>query len=172
MVVVYGRRSMYKMFLNYVFWLLSVSLLIVTEATDCPNLWIAYNGVCYRFTEMSMTFVDAEHYCEQHHGHLVHIESAEENSFVKQEISQLIATHWWIGLSDDDIEGKFVWYGTSKVPEYTDWFPGNPSNSAGKEDCGEIIRDATYGTHWNDVDCHNVQPAVCEQPGGSTEVIG
>ncbi|KAL4218163.1 C-type lectin (CTL) or carbohydrate-recognition domain (CRD) [Mactra antiquata] len=160
------------MFFNSMFWYLGVSILVVTEAIDCPNLWVTYNGECYRFTEMKMTFVEAEHYCQQHNARLVHIESADENNFLKQEISQRIETHWWIGLSDDDIEGKFVWYGTDNVPEFTDWFPGNPSDSAGHEDCGEIIKWANHGIHWNDVYCHNVQPAICEQLGDSGAVIG
>ncbi|KAL4218161.1 hypothetical protein ACF0H5_022897 [Mactra antiquata] len=155
-----------------VFYLISVLIFSVTEATDCPDLWIPYSGSCYRFGHQALTFFEAEHYCQQHNARLVHIESADENNFLKQEMSQLIADRWWIGLSDDDIEGKFVWYGTTSKPEFTDWSAGNPSDSLHNEDCVELIRYQNKEMHWNDIDCHTTRAAICEKTGNLPAVVG
>ncbi|KAL4218164.1 hypothetical protein ACF0H5_022900 [Mactra antiquata] len=72
------------------------------------------------------------------------------------------APKWWIGLADDDVEGTYVWYGTNDKPTFTDWSPGNPSDSGSNEDCGEFDKNGGNGLQWNDVNCHALRPVICE----------
>lgn len=55
------------------------------------------------------------------------------------------------------IEGHWVWASNLQPLEGNYWCPGNPSNSAGHEDCLEF-KDG----HWNDDDCKKLQPFICE----------
>jgi hypothetical protein len=46
---------------------------------------------------------------------------------------------YWIGLSDQKIEGKFVWSSTNEVSEYTNWRTGEPNDSKSDEDCVHLV---------------------------------
>lgn len=47
---------------------------------------------------------------------------------------------YWIGLSDQKIEGKFVWSSTNEVSEYTNWRTGEPNgNLESDEDCIHLV---------------------------------
>ncbi|KAL4238854.1 hypothetical protein ACF0H5_003561 [Mactra antiquata] len=144
-------------------------------ATNCPDLWIPYQGSCYRFGHKHLSFFEAQHYCEQHNGHLVHIESTSEIGFLKEFMDHDKDTNWWIGLTDDDIEGQWVWYGTSVMPEVTDWHTGEPNNSGPGEDCAQYyIYNGGASWSWNDAACNlqNASP-ICELKGTDTlPVVG
>jgi len=61
-------------------------------------------------------------------GHLVTIDDAAENDFVANRFGVFSAgRNLWIGLTDQDVEGTFVW--TSGAPVvYTNWGPGEPND--------------------------------------------
>ncbi|KAL4238852.1 C-type lectin domain 4 member E [Mactra antiquata] len=152
---------------------LSLSLMFCTAeaATTCPDQWIAYQGSCYRFVHQNLTFYDAESYCRQHHGRLVHLETARENGFVKETISHMKEKEWWIGLTDDDIEGQWAWYGSDESPLFTDWSSGQPNG--GDEDCAQFfyLNDAW---EWHDFRCNKANGSpICEmETEAPVNVIG
>jgi len=43
----------------------------------------------------------------------------------------------WIGLTDVDEEGQFIWLDGSAA-EYTNWNSGEPNNWSGNENCTEM----------------------------------
>jgi len=64
-------------------------------------------------------------------GHLVSINDAAENQFLIDNFTSGTDANrvLWIGLTDQNSEGVFQW--TSGEPvTYTNWFPGEPNNSA------------------------------------------
>ncbi|XP_052761774.1 asialoglycoprotein receptor 1-like [Mya arenaria] len=62
---------------------------VATEAiTPCPDDWTAYEGSCYSFHSHNATFTEAEHYCQNHRAHLVHVNDDIENSFLRNEIQE------------------------------------------------------------------------------------
>ncbi|KAL4238855.1 hypothetical protein ACF0H5_003562 [Mactra antiquata] len=132
------------------------------SATDCPDLWTPYHGSCYHFDHTHYSFMDAEQYCNQHNGRLVQFETKEEIAFVKNFISYEKETSWWIGLTDGDVEGQWLWYRTDAAPEVTDWSTGEPNNYGNGEDCVEY-RQVNGHWGWNDVPCGPVRAsAICE----------
>ena len=139
----------------------------------CPSGWLTYNTSCYLFSSVhGMHYVEAEHYCIHHHdGHLVTIESAKENQFLRDYVSRLKGEDYWIGLTDELIEGDWKWESTGNTAVYTDWYPGQPSNSGGDEDCASLLTGINY--HWNDAPCNFNYRPLCEKSEViPVEVIG
>lgn len=60
------------------------------------------------------------------------------------------------------IEGEWVWLTSKSVVEFAKWYPGNPSNSQGNENCMELMHNVS--PHWNDNTCTKTQHYICEKP--------
>ena len=72
--------------------------------------------------------------------------------------------HAWTGLNDRAVEGEWVWDVTNTGIEYTNWYPGEPNNIHGGEDCMELWTNE-YGHHmdkWNDEVCSKAQWCYCQ----------
>jgi hypothetical protein len=66
----------------------------------------------------------------------------------------------WLGATDIDDEGLFVWEDGSEVAKYfKNWADGEPSNSDGKEHCVFISANSLK---WNDYLCNEAGSSVCE----------
>jgi hypothetical protein len=112
-----------------------------------------YGGHTYYLLSLS-TWLEAEAAAVGLGGHLVTIESAEENAWVAGRFA--VQRDLWIGFSDAAIEGTYSW--ASGVPfGYQNWAPGEPNDcSFGtclSEDFGQMFQDYGGGSHgkWNDL---------------------
>lgn len=65
---------------------------------------------------------------------------------------------FWIGFTDQDLEGTFTWKHNNENSEYTNWGAGEPNNG-GNEDCA-VIPSPLY--KWNDDKCSYLMMSVCE----------
>ena len=112
------------------------------------------------------TWDQAQEYCESLGAGLVKINSAEENEFVLDLVTQKAPSleQVWIGLKWST--NNFYWYDNS-VPVYKNWAPHEPNGNA-NEPCGQMwldghsmvpIRAAGY---WNDIPCH----VIADRPNG------
>jgi hypothetical protein len=109
----------------------------------------------------AISWTAAEAACVAWGGHLTSIHSDEENVFV-QELAQekCDKPSLWIGLSDHETEGTFVWSDGSAV-DTEKWNPGEPNNAGGNEDFAEMKADGT----WNDVGVNKaIGCFVCRKP--------
>ncbi|XP_060567084.1 hepatic lectin-like [Ruditapes philippinarum] len=66
----------------------------------------------------------------------------------------------WIGASDYEVEGHYVWYGTGKHVTISDWQPGEPDGH--DEDC--LIYWGNFNWKWADGNCHYQYYFICEKP--------
>jgi len=66
--------------------------------------------------------------------------------------------YFWIGLTDRETEGVFVWESDKSVAAYTDWISGNPDNYNDIEDCVHI----QTGEKWNDINCNSKLYPLCQ----------
>lgn len=128
----------------------------------------AANGHWYRRTLGTYSWGRARQIAQTWSGYLAVPATAEENDWLTQE-SCLLAdvVRAWTGLNDLLEEGTFAWENGEPLV-YTNWFPGNPSNSEGNEDCGEVMGglagqvSSTVGA-WNDWHSTDTSYAVIER---------
>lgn len=109
-------------------------------------------GHNYLYVGTSMSWTDARAYCQSLNGHLATIGSANENTFV----SLMASGSKWIGLTDEAVEGTFVWSNGEPLV-YTNWSGANPDN-AGNQDYVQML---SIGT-WDDTAETPALPFVCE----------
>lgn len=86
------------------------------------------------------------------YNHIVHTNFIFSNS----------ARNWWIGLSDELIEGSWVWYPSGESPGFVDWRQGEPTNNGNQheEDCAFMFHQS--GFQWVDISCAIASSPICE----------
>ncbi len=111
-----------------------------------------YQGRRYRWEPNPTNYAAAQTSCASEGGHLVVVTDDTENGYVQDMISEAA----WIGYSDGESEGNFIW-GTGSASSYTNWGSGQPDNNS-DEDCAE----ANTNGNWNDLNCSANRAFVCE----------
>ncbi|XP_062577653.1 perlucin-like isoform X2 [Saccostrea cucullata] len=158
-------------------WLIVLIKVCVTQ-DFCPEGFFQYGPSCYFFSShLAADWIEAGSFCKRFQGgDLVAIETQSENNFIYQELLMMHENKdFWIGGTDEFVEGHWIWIPTMEKVGFTDWSPGNPSDSSSNEDCMEIIVGHTaQSTHWNDDDCSKKANFICEVPigEGGSPVIG
>lgn len=99
-----------------------------------------FNGHRYRYYEGDITWTEARAMCQSLGGHLVTINSPEEQAFIQ---AKYPGTTGWIGAYGD--ENGWSWV-TGENWSYTNWAPNEPNNTNGDEWFGHIWN----GMQWND----------------------
>jgi streptogramin lyase len=131
---------------------------VITPGDNSPGVGILAgpirnpaNGHDYYLLTQS-NWTDAEAEAIELGGHLATIDDAAENAWVVSNFSEYQNVHrsLWIGLTDQAVEGTFVW--TSGEPvTYTNWAAGEPNNNGGNEDWVEILPSTdSRSPGWND----------------------
>jgi len=112
----------------------------------------SYNGHSYKLINTSMDWDSAQKYCENLGGHLVTINSADEQQFVSSLASKSTKKNVWLGATKNE-NGKFSWV-TGEAAQFSNWGSGEPSNYDGTENA---VMMYTYSNgivslgEWNDI---------------------
>ncbi len=115
-----------------------------------------FNGHTYHLLERSL-WPEAEAEAVYLGGHLATIESQTENNFVLETFGPTATAHYpnmnvslWIGLSDAQEEGRFVWASGSSA-SFSNWASGQPQGGVSDEDYVGIF--VTFGSpgKWHDL---------------------
>jgi hypothetical protein len=144
---------------------------VANSPDDCAGPGTYVNVTCGRFAfgDHSYEIVgtparwhDAVAYCEQVGGHLVTINSPEENQFVFE-----LAPNTWLGATDEEVEGTWRWV-TNEPFDYVNWAPNEPSNWSPSDELPEHYLTFWGGEYpeWNDVPDVATLPFVCEHEPG------
>ncbi|KAL9968085.1 hypothetical protein ACROYT_G026412 [Oculina patagonica] len=116
-------------------------------------------GSCYKFFSKGLNWNGAKSACETLGSKLVVINSQAEQQALTSKIPRNQRT--WMGLyRNPKDKSRWLWVDGSH-PTYTYWLSGEPNDSGGNEDCGEIYEKSS-GYKWNDIPCTTSFPYVCE----------
>ena len=85
-----------------------------------------YNGHTYLVLNDSMTWAQADEYCELIGGHLATITSQEENDFIKYLTLNAGKAIYWLGGMEDQSTGEWFWI-TGEKWDYTNWNVREPT---------------------------------------------
>lgn len=122
---------------------------------------VSFDGHNY-YVVSAQTWYDAEAEANALGGHLTAINYQAEQDFIFGLIQDWVTTHW-IGFTDEEVEGQWVWINGDPVT-YTNWnTPYEPNNYLGIEHCGAT--EVAWGGKWNDLPCDTIHPAVVEVEG-------
>uniref|UniRef100_A0A8C6VYW6 C-type lectin domain-containing protein n=1 Tax=Nothobranchius furzeri TaxID=105023 RepID=A0A8C6VYW6_NOTFU len=105
---------------------------------SCPYGWTQHGARCFLFVNSGKNWDSAEHHCRILGGHLASFHSYSELNFLRH----LVYTgawsfrNTWVGGTD---RGHVIWRWTDgSWYNYNRWYPGEPNNWFGREECMEI----------------------------------
>ncbi|XP_036071158.1 C-type lectin domain family 4 member M-like [Oryzias melastigma] len=121
--------------------------------------WIYFSGSFYYISTTEKSWQDSRIDCWGRGADLIIIGSKEENEFARKFQKRV-----WIGLSDRQIEGRWIWLDGSALRK-SFWYPGEPNNDGDREDCAEM-KFFNKENSWNDAPCTNKYFWICEKKTG------
>ncbi len=141
--------------------------------TGCTGVSFRGGGymLCYG-ADRHLSWQDAEMECEARGMHLVRVDDAEENAFIRRAATNVgFNGSIWLGGSDLATEGTWVWTdgtqfwmgkanGVRVGGNYANWNVAQPDALTSTEDCTEMAQGAAT---WHDVACALLQAFVCEK---------
>jgi len=72
---------------------------------------------------------------------------------------------WWIGLTDQSHEGRWVWAHSVTEATFSAWSPGSPHSGVNPLDCARMEYSREF--LWSDTDCtHAVAAPICQRDQG------
>ncbi|XP_030828651.1 macrophage mannose receptor 1 [Strongylocentrotus purpuratus] len=142
---------------------------VVAPVTDgCPTGWLKYMSSCYQLVTTQKTWTDANTDCVNKNGRLAIINNKYEQAYLASVMGAIYtySFDYWIGLSDTDIPGTYLWVDGS-YPILSAWAPSQPDNYLG--DCVALISAADgIGSNvaglWFDERCYKEHNYICERP--------
>ncbi|XP_070702865.1 immune-related, lectin-like receptor 4 isoform X2 [Pempheris klunzingeri] len=139
----------------------------------CEEGWEKHGGSCYYFSTNRSSWGDSREECRRPGGDLVKIDSEEEQSFLEMRLREQMREDedkFWIGLTDSEEEGKWLWADGSLLDtSLTFWSTGEPDNWSGEnrngEDCVRMGEKAGAEGFkcWFDKSCQKPHRCICEK---------
>ncbi|XP_048733082.2 perlucin-like protein [Ostrea edulis] len=126
----------------------------------CLPGWHPFNNSCYHVSIEDESWMDGMKMCEIHGGYLVHIETAEEDNFITQQMQAYALHDIWVGGSDWTNEGTWVWEPEGKTFQYFNFAPHKPNNAHG-QNC--LSKAMSHNYQWDDEDCDDYMEYICEK---------
>ena len=121
----------------------------VDEAEPSATLVDSENNKCYERYDYIMSWEEAEAFCESKGGHLVAINSLEEQELFVN-IGFLDNTRrgqYSIGATDREEEGKWMWV-TAEAAEFTNWDQDVPENNGGTRENYAVMIATPYSPYY------------------------
>lgn len=135
---------------------------------------IVREGRSYMLCTTSITAVEARALCAASGMHLIRIDDAAENLFVRSLVDPLPNPQAWIGATDEAVEREWRWADGTQFWQgnqtgapvgglFSAWASGHPADQQGATDCAESI---PVDALWLDAACNDaatIDVAFCEQ---------
>lgn len=136
----------------------SAKCVITVIPSKVPSDATSYNGHSYKYFSDALTWTEADAACKKMGGHLVDINSAEEQAFITSHLPEMSSRKncYWIGLYYD----KGWKWTTDRAFSYKHWAAGEPNNHQSKNEayvhiCAKLYTSGNRKNvgEWND--CQN-----------------
>ncbi|CAH1257343.1 SUSD2 [Branchiostoma lanceolatum] len=131
----------------------------------CPYGYKGNRDDCYRFWggKNAKTYSGARQVCQENGGDIYMWKSAAEVARLKRKLIRDRAPSVWIGLSDENPEGTWLWANGMALggSDFTDWSPDPPRNTD-KKDCAVARKVHRY--RWKAVPCSYRRAFICRSP--------
>ncbi|XP_067336355.1 C-type lectin domain family 4 member E-like [Channa argus] len=117
----------------------------------CLPGWSLHNSSCYFFSYVESStekknWPDSRADCITRGSDLVVIDNQEEQTFVSDSIENMVSGRrfwengFWIGLTDTETEGTWIWINNVTEVEQRYWIDGEPNDVGHRgEDCGLVV---------------------------------
>uniref|UniRef100_A0A8W8NNT5 C-type lectin domain-containing protein n=1 Tax=Magallana gigas TaxID=29159 RepID=A0A8W8NNT5_MAGGI len=109
-----------------------------------------------------VTWHGAEVICRNIGANLAEIESPEEDNFIHSLVSHL-KEDIWLGATDIAEEGTWLSAEKNTTLTYVNWYPGQPNNYGGNQNCLCLYEPYPYDHAWCDDVCSMLHQFVCER---------
>ncbi|VDI62581.1 Hypothetical predicted protein [Mytilus galloprovincialis] len=129
--------------------ILSGSLHSIVSA-ECPLGWFHYDGSCLLFSTNTMNWYNANGWCRAHNARLVEVASVGLMAYLRQ-TAKSYGHDYWLGGSDEVVEGLWQWSSIGKKITVSDWDPWQPDNFGNGQNCLRIWNQGNY--HWDYGSC-------------------
>ncbi|XP_054483613.1 CD209 antigen-like protein E [Anoplopoma fimbria] len=133
------------------------------QKKSCPAGWILFSSSCYLLSEESASWDESRQDCRDKGSDLVIVDTLEEQEF----LSSIIRKLTWIGLSDRDNEGTWIWIDGTPLSDTVKYW-NEPNNGgghpqSGEQDCVQIVVRRNPRGNWNDLRCDKSRQWICEK---------
>ena len=79
--------------------------------------------------------------------------------------NSLVGSEVWLGATDADTEGEWLWAKSKTPVDAINWSVGQPDDNRGREDCMLMMEPNPRNRRaWNDDQCVKELNYVCEMP--------
>jgi hypothetical protein len=131
------------------------------DGPDCPDcVPIGQAAHQYWVCPNRRPYADAVAHCAAEGAELVHLQTAAENDWIRRQAAEVQTQDYWVGLTDTDQEGAFVWPDGSGVEAFDAWRDGEP-NGGDRENCVSL---RPQDGAWYDRRCEDAVAVLCEAP--------
>ena len=134
--------------------LLTVSGL--ASANSCPDSpgWLMVGSSCYLVSTAPMSWYKAQEFCWSQGAHLTEIKSKYEEDGLDLVLASGIV--YWIGLTDQAQEGRYMWAESHQELQYSNWGPSDPNDlGRGEQNCVLKSLEADDWRGWIDYRCQD-----------------
>ncbi|XP_022612388.1 C-type lectin domain family 4 member E-like [Seriola dumerili] len=138
----------------------------VKQCSECPEGWLHVGDQCYYFSSDKLDWLKSRDSCAEMGGHLTILHTVEQHETLEKEARRIggFDYHFWIGLSDIELEGDWRWVdNTTLQHKYWDQWSSEPDNHQSGGEHGEDC--ATLDSHsktWFDVPCDHIYKRICQ----------
>lgn len=119
----------------------------ISEAAAVVN---PANGHAYHVRDDMLTWAEAEAWAVSLGGHLVSINDAGEDAWLRANLP-LSPGYYWLGADDAAVEGSFAWV-TGELFAYQNFLPGEPDDNASSGGNGDYLALSVVDMAWLDTD--------------------
>ena len=131
-----------------------------------PFITPGTSGCYYVTTAVPVNFTAARSLCSDQGGRLVEIDSKEKQDEIFEYLTagpSFQTDNFWIGATDEAVEGSWVWSTSGRPVTFTNWRAGEPSNWSANQHCGRLVRlNHANAGKWEDVECNQLIMTLCE----------